>query len=639
MSTIGDFPLDRRQFVLAAGASLLAGCGSCPERLTLAIDPRPAPLGDAHVHFFNLADLPARGFVRHVLLPERKPGLPPIAAAIVDFFVMVLKPLAPTIRAERRGLYLSLIEDIPDRHVSAGRYADLLASRIERQARTSAANPRRGGNPGAAWARAEGESVADSYFALGVLLNSLDLAKAFDSGAIVDADPGTFDRQEFERAIRVDRSFLERVAEGDWDAEVVAARARAFAPPPPNASADACPTREDSEPWMAEELLQLLQWGLEMLQSRCSHVRKFIERNRTADHEPTLMVNLLVDYDRWLGDGPSRGSRHDAQIKFWHDFSTAFREQVAVRTFAAFCPLKLAEERLLGRRGRPTQFDRLKACYLNRGGDDAETACHGFKVYPPMGFQPVGNALLDFDGDERAQKIVGDRWRLNPILGRHRVGEEIDKALDAFFDFCIASRAPVMTHAGPGNSAACGYGQRAHPRHWLELVSRPHRRALRLCIGHMVDDAQKFIDGVADWRSGRPVSPDVWALHGTQDMLLRSQAGDADVYADVSFLSDLLKGSDADQLRFSVSFFSALKLYCNAFDPECRRILFGTDWIMLGHKLNYRRYVAVMEHGIREAGWPEEWKTNFFHDNLARFLESSAAAEALPRPRGVCRSG
>jgi hypothetical protein len=637
MATSSDFPLDRRHFVAGGSAALLGGCISCPATLTTGVAAAPAPLCDAHAHFFNLSDLPAHGFIKHVLLPERAPNLNPAVAAIVDLFTHVLKPLAPSVARERRGIHFALSE-VPEDEVTSERYADLVGARIEREARRSAANPRGAGEPGEALVAARQGSVPDSYFALGVLLNSLDPAAAPSFSPNFSSAPSLAGPGSFERAIQVDRGFLRSVAEGDWDDRAVAMRSSAFDGPigPPQALLEdrLCPT-DDSPPLSLADILHKLSWGYQMLQSRCSHVRRYIRQTRTSAHEPKLMINLLVDYDQWLGDRPSPNSSHAAQIGFWTDFSAAFAGEVAIKTFAGFDPLKLAEQKLMN---QPRHFDLLKTCFLN-GKSGATPACQGFKLYPPMGFQATGNAELVFDGEERAQKIVGERWRTEPALRGHSVGSEIDRALGDFYDFCIQNGAPVLAHAGRGNAAACGYGQRAHPRHWLELIRQPSRRRLRLCIGHLIDTADGFIKGIEDWESGRPVDPTVWALHGTHELLLLSQTGREDaanVYADLGFMSDFLKGSEDEARGHAARFFAALGRYCRAFDPRCERILFGSDWIMIGHERNYRRYVRMMEHGAEQAGWSHDWTRNLFSENARRFLGAESSSRASDRR--MCRA-
>ena len=591
--------IGRREFVGGGGALLVAGCVSCPDPLAEPWTPGAGELGDVHAHFFNMSDLPIRGFVTHVLVPNRAPQYASLAEALGHLFDW-LKGWAPTIREERRGLYLPL-GGIPERHVSLRRYAEAAAEKINRESAGAAPSP----SLVADFSR-PAPTRAESYRDLALVLNG---ARHGSQGVVPPQAHVTADR-------------MEGVVAGRWRAETrfaVEDPQDSCAVEPASCVEESCDEPPSSLSMQWEQIMTLFGWIGDMMEGRCRHVHHYLDCTRGGAWHPKLIVNHLVDYDAWLGDQPADGSSHDQQIEFWSDLSLRIREQadVEIVTFAGYDPLKHAEQRL---RNEPSFFDRAQTYYQ-------EGKIGGFKVYPPMGFKPSGNHRHDYRGETRARGIVGENWRKPPLAG-HDIGEKINEALFAFYDFCVREDAPVLAHAIRGNQAACCFGQRANPAHWADLFERePRYRRLRLCLGHLVSEAKCFADSVL---AGGPGPAHVWALHGIARLLRMSAQGQANVYVDIGYLSEILKSDQSDSERFATRFFTALKAYCLRYDPCCERILFGTDWIVIGWELGYRRYVDLILQGMREAQWDQRWQENLLHNNLQRFLGRM--------PHGACQA-
>ena len=84
----------------------------------------------------------------------------------------------------------------------------------------------------------------------------------------------------------------------------------------------------------------------------------------------------------------------------------------------------------------------------------------GVKLYPPVGFLPMGNA--EWRGDD--------------------TGKALDRALRAFYAYCQAEEVPITVHASPANGYALGYGGLARPDGWGAVLAAFPR--LRLNFGH-----------------------------------------------------------------------------------------------------------------------------------------------------------
>lgn len=617
MEDLGDKSIGRREFIAGAGVAMLGGCVSCPAHLAMPRAPGTFDLSDVHAHFFNLSDLPVRGFIRDVLVPNRAPGIVGIADALGDLGHF-LKQFAPTVSAEGRGLY-SRFEDVPERHVPEEDYARHVADRINAQAAVPPVSAGFTAGDGAPLFGAD-LNLAQSYGALAIVLDNPAPGPGFVAPS-VDAVPPVSPARILE--ILADTGDAAAASFVGGDGSPCAMKMVQC----PDSASEGCAAAQCEEPDSTLEIdwaraKALIKWLWEMMQGRCNHVRRYLATTRSDAGDqtwrPHLVVHHLVDYDEWLGDAPDHASSHDAQIAFWTRFGRERRDELHLVTFGGFDPLKYAQERIANQRtssGRLTQFDRLQGAFNNTG--PAGPKISGFKIYPPMGFKPWGNRACDYRGRERARGIVSRRWSRAPYLGRD-IGEEINLALAEFYRFCITHRAPVLSHSILGNQAACCFGQRANPSHWADLFERhPEYRGLRLCLGHIVNDARCFIHAIDGLRAqpSRPAPDHVWALHGTARLLEMSRAGQADVYADIGYLSEILAGE-----RQAVEFFGALRWYCEQYDPGCRRILFGTDWIMIEQEVGYRRYVDLIRQGMTEAGWPSEWQQNLLSNNLRDFL-------------------
>src|SRR5947209_3469265 len=92
-------PLSRRA-ALAGSAATLAGART----INRIVPSSSATFNDAHVHLFNMADLPAGNFLKYVAIPQKFPNAPGWAAAIVDLVAEVLRFLAPTAEQELRSI-------------------------------------------------------------------------------------------------------------------------------------------------------------------------------------------------------------------------------------------------------------------------------------------------------------------------------------------------------------------------------------------------------------------------------------------------------------------------------------------------------------------------------------------------------
>lgn len=433
--------LFERRTVLGAGAGLIAsGCTPCARLKSLPPTDARLPLGDSHVHLFNAADLPVTGFFRHVVIPEDLSGVPEIGAAMLDIATRILKVFSRSANDELRELKAPW-RSIAD-HMSPERFADEVGELADAAMRARPIAANRVPDPV--------DDLGDSYAALAALLDAVKGGAGSASARVTHASPD-----------RIDRAFLARVAsEGAAAAEPQASRTLAGGG--------------------ADFALSVIQWAFKMVQSRCGHVRDYLENMGSFTTKTTLILNLLVDYDCWLDDRPAAGSEPEAQLRFWTSYARAADRRVTIRTFAGYDPLAHAEQLI---DGRTDYFEALAEWVA--AGEEAEVKADGFKLYPPMGFNVDANAPLTATG--RAADAVRRRWDADrrDLTG---FAGGLDRALDLFFAYCVDKNIPMVAHGRESEGSYEGASANAHPRHWLarakRLAAGTHRHPLRVSLAH-----------------------------------------------------------------------------------------------------------------------------------------------------------
>jgi predicted TIM-barrel fold metal-dependent hydrolase len=561
--------LERRDFLRTS--ALLSGAAIAAPGLALA--PSTA-VADAHLHLFNASDLPAAGFVKYVYFPSKFGELPSWGAAAIDLFVGFIKPFAVTIADEERILSASATAR-PE--LTADEFGGRIAAHIETRTAEIAGGDSNSG-------------LVDSY-------DDLSRAVAMDGGFtdLVQRQPRFFsDTIELAHREAVNRRSFRIVAE----------KAEREAGPSPGIAADKALGRFSMTEGffgLSGGAARLVGWAYMMMKSRSQHLDHYLDKFSDGSAAPQLLLAHLVDYDMWVDDSPSPESDHVRQARFMAALAKANRTRVDLRVFAAFCPLKHAIEVRSGR--SPTTFDRNKPLL-------AAGQVSGFKVYPPMGFLPIGNTGLGdaaFDPRQPGRRTALDFWRAAGAGPTEPLGPALDAALRELYHFCTEANVPIMAHAGPGNEAGKDYGARANPLYWEQVV---RDYPLRLSLGHLVNEAKPFVKAVAD---GPPYPAKVWALGASVRMLASGAAGQ--VYGDLAYMPELI-----DDPRLATEFFIALRQAFGAADPQLTRILYGTDWIMLGLEAHSGRYLRTVRKAMAAADYSPEQQRNILYDNGRRYL-------------------
>lgn len=536
----------------------------------------PIPVVDMHVHLFNVTDLPIAGFVSHVFR-HGELGKVRGARALADYLGGFAKKIAASATEELAAIGGLQQDLLPDEF--GIRSAEFVDQRLKHLEQGGAADR----DLARSYSDLTSALVADAGYEPALVLRTKNfsmqresinqdfqkqlnafafatVARKVDEGAVID--PGVFLESYSSPATK--SLFL------------------------------------DGIPFVSA-LSRMVGWGYTMVKTRRSHIRQFLEAYSDSRAAPAMAVHHLVDYDYWLDDGPSAGSSMLDQVRVFSGLADRFSSSLDLRTFAAFCPLRHAIETL---RREQTLFDQLKPFV-------ATGKVAGFKLYPPMGFKPSGNSdLADtaFDPAGRAPRTALKRWR--DAGGGPGLGKAIDASLREFYQWAAQNGVPIMAHAGPGNEAGEGFGARANPIGWESVAAE---YPIRLSLGHLVNEAKPFIKAVRD---GAPYPSAVWALGGSLRLLdPRNQNLRAEVYGDLGYMPELI-----DDRTLAQEFFESLREAYGVRDPGLTRILYGSDWIMLGIEPHFERNLSHVIDAMRAAKYTEEQQENILYRNARRFM-------------------
>jgi predicted TIM-barrel fold metal-dependent hydrolase len=562
---------DRRSLLIAAAAGL-SGCTTWPDIRQWDVASGLAPYNDAHAHLFNASDLPVVKFLDHVFIRENFGELGPAAQGLIDLFIGVIKPLSISVDRENRA-YRTLLEDPLE--VTPDQFADAATKRTMEAVGNLALD----NDPGK-------QALAQGL---------LDLASR------VVAQYGGGERFIDIMATGDPRSLLR----GSYKALAEEALAD-------TALANAAMGLDPGSPPIVDAAIRALKWGVLMMQSRTSHLKRYLERQTPLTSRPVTIVNLLVDYDRWLDDGPMAASSHQKQIAFWGRVRSHYQKSADLRTFAGFCPLKEAYSRLGG--GTSTHLKYLQAAF-ERG------QIAGLKLYPPMGFRAIGNADRYWPDDFIAPDGVKDQivadWR-RAAGSATPLGPALDAALRDAYRWASANRIPILAHAGPSNAPGEGFEKNANPLYWIEVTREfPD---LKIALGHFVFNAKKFVH---DMETDNPNS-NLWALQATRDLIRDKNGKKSNVFVDLAYTEELLT-DQAVATDLPKRFFHQLKRYClgddtNRPDPDMSQILFGSDWIMLGMEPRHHDYLQILTKGMAAGGWTPIEIQRVCFENSRRWL-------------------
>lgn len=276
----------------------------------------------------------------------------------------------------------------------------------------------------------------------------------------------------------------------------------------------------------------------------------------------SLFTPLLVDYDAWTDDhaASSLASQVPANemVARLSMRGCIGRADARLHPFIAYDPLRDGGLAIV-------QQAVLRSGFI------------GVKLYPAVGFLPLGNAEL---------------------AGNPARGQALDAALRGLYALCETEEIPITAHASPGNEFAFGYGEMAAPARWAPVLREfPH---LRLNFGHFGHETG------ADGAEGIEAR-DAWMRQAAELMTAYPH-----VYADLS--SSPLVYDAAYAARFGPH----LRALCARFPRVSSRLMYGSDWWLNRFDPHGETAVGAFQRFLGE--WLEPAREAIMGRNALRFL-------------------
>lgn len=307
----------------------------------------------------------------------------------------------------------------------------------------------------------------------------------------------------------------------------------------------------------------------------------FQDYGQGADRSVDLAVCHLVDYDLPLGKGRQTETPFSDQIKVMQEI--AVLTDGRVHYFAPFDPMKdaLSDGATLRMAQQAVQ---------NQGAI-------GVKLYPPMGFAPIGNAALPAGFWDQA-------WLPDFVRNDAAFGAKLDKSLHALYAWCQQEHVPIMAHTNRSNGPSDAFKELVAARHWRAVLDA--YQDLRIDFGHFGDTSPGTHGGARTW----PFA----ALMQTPPL-----AGGF-AYADSGYFSEVF--SDEAQLAKVLSDLYAATAH-KGDAALSRRLMYGSDWQMILMEGRFREnYLRRFERVFSSLGLSRSGTlgNDFFGLNAMNFL-------------------
>jgi amidohydrolase family protein len=522
----------------AAGFAAVGGWGCVTARRTPPTDQKPLVV-DVHCHLFNAKDVPVAGFMNRFLLGL---GVP---AAVVSVLGGTLRGVERwgqdrSSGAEELASLQALVngQDVPPRTVAPLRADELMA--LDAGFPPDALVPPAQALAAAAARNAERERVLAQAYA-----TDPQVKQWFD-GLPVQGAQGFIEMQE------AGLPFLARVLA-----------------------------------YFYSGFGGFISTGIG---ARLDVARKLISENPGA----SVFMPLMLDFDGWIpSDAAPAPVSPETQVQLMATLAQAAAlgrlplpggGTAALHPMVAYDPKRdvtdpsgrLREYRdLLEQTDRWTALDRYLAKYPDAAGEPASFgtvrraiatgAFVGVKVYPPVGFRPLGNSTTD-------------------------QGLLIDVALRRLYAWCQRNDVPITCHAGTGNAFSPEAKEMAAPAGWGPVLDLHDQ--LRLNLGHFGHESLDWLDDA---------------------VRLLQKPGYAHAYADIA---------DADiQPAHLAMHIAQLRAHGVFSSPAVmNHLMYGSDWFM--DKLNpggASQYLQTLEAAVG-AEVPPATLERFLGTNALEFL-------------------
>ncbi|MGF6513013.1 putative TIM-barrel fold metal-dependent hydrolase [Pseudomonas sp. BT76 TE3572] len=552
--------MKRRDLMLLVSAStVIAACDPITRLVSPASNRQRPPLIDVHAHVFNASDLPTVRFIKIVFLKHY-----PKQA------ISVLNVDDPDAMDQLVQLFTYLVGST--RAPTAFEEVKVLDN--EQKLVAANADP--------------AENDKAMIRALAVFTQ--------DQGVAVSGDGSSINLDKIKRAIREAGKSNQISVSSESLNEADAATVMA------------------SNAYYSFDLGLVLRWFGLFTRYRYSLAEQLARDHEKQGFTVSLICPALVDYDHWLGEyvkGKYASPLPDQVIAMGR--ISRRKTGPTVHGYVGFDPLRqVAFDAGIFKDYNPLALVR-KAL--------REEGFLGVKLYPPMGFRAMGNAdpcqtypgeksrvvkqLLALAPDDTATTV---QCKPRPLRGSQTLGRHLDSAMARLFDECVKEDGVVLAHTNDSNGSNVGFSHRADPYYWIEVFER--WPTLHVALAHFgsfnAESAGKPLGA-----SGAEASWE-WTL----GRFLKSNPN-APVFSDISYLVEIVGRNPSDQDKYD----KVVRSWVSTFDPECRHLMFGTDWMMLGLDKSYEGYTEqIYGYFKNRIGFSQPMLDRLFAGNAGTFL-------------------
>ncbi len=323
-------------------------------------------------------------------------------------------------------------------------------------------------------------------------------------------------------------------------------------------------------------LMQTLRWAGILTRSRLDILAE-LERLYGGPDLIRIFSPSLVDFSAWL---VTRETVTPLEDQLEVVAAIAQRTDTSlILPFLPFCPLRAALEV-----EDDPQIDTLR--HVKRG--ILELGFVGVKLYPPMGFRPVGNT------DDLT-------WVPRKPQGG---GPALDAALETLFLWCITNEVPIKAHANNSVAAGPNTGTFADPAGWQALMRDARFRELSVNLAHFggfdeTEDNSAFTSQ-GDWEE-----------------TLASMVNEfPNVYFDLGFWSEVADQDSSNRARI----LERAAVLIDRSPKMLKRMMYGSDWSMIGRLPNHPAYLADIQNALTELGLDTIETEAVMGGNAARYL-------------------
>jgi predicted TIM-barrel fold metal-dependent hydrolase len=336
----------------------------------------------------------------------------------------------------------------------------------------------------------------------------------------------------------------------------------------------------------AQTISHYFSWAAQMVDYRVRNVDRYFRMFGPERQGIGIVTPSMVDYHRWLG--PDRGLTVDAALAPAEPIERQVdlmeliaRQRMNVLPFVPLDP----------RRPWPETEALLQRCFSASN----PTGFAGAKLYPPLGYRPLGNShLLTLFGD-------GPEVR--------ELALTVDANLAAIYEFCATHDVPLMAHSSASNRTALAeHGDSTNAAYWATVLERYPR--LRLNLSHF--------GGVGAFAAD-PGN----AGHVNIGGLFTCDGGGAGREGCNLVFADIANEVSASEAPFRRRFRAAYARYFQDHPDLPNRLMYGSDWDILGIEQKFETFLNDWNRLVHELAIDldlPDLPARFFFENARRFL-------------------